>query len=59
MARSYECIQFSVSDCQPDSVKNISCFSRWVEIKKSFFFIHQDDLVKKDFSKVLYKWDCG
>jgi uncharacterized protein YwqG len=31
----------------------------WGDVGVANFFIHPDDLAKKDFSKVLYNWDCG
>lgn len=30
----------------------------WGDVGVANFFIHPDDLAKKDFSKVLYNWDC-
>jgi uncharacterized protein YwqG len=30
----------------------------WGDMGVANFFIHPDDLAKKDFSKVLYNWDC-
>lgn len=31
----------------------------WGDVGVGNFFIHPDDLLKKDFSKVMYNWDCG
>ncbi|TCM70784.1 uncharacterized protein YwqG [Acinetobacter calcoaceticus] len=31
----------------------------WGDLGVGNFFIHPDDLKKRDFSKVLYNWDCG
>lgn len=31
----------------------------WGDVGVANFFIHPDDLAKKDFSKVLYNWDCS
>jgi uncharacterized protein YwqG len=31
----------------------------WGDVGIANFFIHPDDLAKKDFSKVMYNWDCG
>lgn len=31
----------------------------WGDMGIANFFIHPDDLRKKDFSKVMYNWDCG
>lgn len=31
----------------------------WGDVGVANFFIHPDDLRKKDFSKVMYNWDCG
>jgi len=31
----------------------------WGDAGVGNFFIHPDDLAKKDFSKVMYNWDCG
>lgn len=31
----------------------------WGDAGVANFFIHPNDLAKKDFSKVLYNWDCG
>ncbi len=31
----------------------------WGDIGVGNFFIHPDDLKNKDFSKVVYNWDCG
>lgn len=52
---------------QPESVKEyILLFQMggdkeimWGDAGVGNFFIHPDDLAKKDFSKVLYNWDCG
>lgn len=30
----------------------------WGDCGVANFFIHPDDLKNKDFSKVLYNWDC-
>jgi uncharacterized protein YwqG len=30
----------------------------WGDVGVANFFIHPDDLAKKDFSKVMYNWDC-
>jgi uncharacterized protein YwqG len=30
----------------------------WGDVGVGNFFIHPDDLKRKDFSKVLYNWDC-
>lgn len=30
----------------------------WGDVGVANFFIHPDDLARKDFSKVLYSWDC-
>ena len=30
----------------------------WGDLGVGNFFIHRDDLKRKDFSKVLYNWDC-
>jgi uncharacterized protein YwqG len=30
----------------------------WGDAGVANFFIHKDDLIKKDFSKVMYTWDC-
>lgn len=30
----------------------------WGDVGVANFFIHPDDLAKKDFSKVMYSWDC-
>ncbi|NML20093.1 DUF1963 domain-containing protein [Pseudoflavitalea sp. G-6-1-2] len=40
---------------QIDSDKNIM----WGDVGVGNFFIHPDDLAKKDFSKVMYNWDCS
>jgi uncharacterized protein YwqG len=39
---------------QIDSDKEIM----WGDVGVANFFIHPEDLAKKDFSKVLYNWDC-
>lgn len=31
----------------------------WGDVGVANFFIHPDDLSKKDFSKVMYSWDCS
>ena len=31
----------------------------WGDVGVANFFIHPDDLSKKDFSKVIYNWDCS
>jgi uncharacterized protein YwqG len=31
----------------------------WGDMGIAHFFIHPDDLAKKDFSKVMYTWDCS
>ena len=31
----------------------------WGDVGVANFFIHPDDLGKKDFSKVMYNWDCS
>ena len=31
----------------------------WGDYGVANFFIHPDDLAKKDFPKVLYNWDCS
>jgi len=31
----------------------------WGDVGVANFFIHPDDLAKKDFSKVMYNWDCS
>jgi uncharacterized protein YwqG len=31
----------------------------WGDMGVGNFFIHPDDLAKKDFSKIFYTWDCG
>jgi uncharacterized protein YwqG len=31
----------------------------WGDVGVANFFIHPNDLAKKDFSKVVYTWDCG
>jgi uncharacterized protein YwqG len=31
----------------------------WGDVGVANFFIHKDDLAQKDFSKVLYNWDCS
>ncbi|SUC47704.1 Domain of uncharacterised function (DUF1963) [Providencia stuartii] len=31
----------------------------WGDIGVGNFFIHPEDLKNKDFSKVVYNWDCG
>jgi len=31
----------------------------WGDMGVANFFIHPDDLAKKDFSKVMYTWDCS
>lgn len=31
----------------------------WGDVGVANFFIHPDDLMKKDFSKVIYNWDCS
>ena len=30
----------------------------WGDVGVANFFIHPDDLAKKNFSRVLYNWDC-
>lgn len=40
---------------QMDSVEDIM----WGDVGVANFFIHPDDLAKKDFSKVAYNWDCS
>lgn len=40
---------------QIDSDKEIL----WGDVGVANFFIHPDDLAKKDFSKVMYSWDCS
>lgn len=40
---------------QIDSDKEIM----WGDVGVANFFIHRDDLARKDFSKVFYSWDCG
>ena len=32
---------------------------QWGDFGVGNFFIHPDDLVKKDFSRVMYNWDCS
>jgi uncharacterized protein YwqG len=39
---------------QIDSIDDIM----WGDVGIAHFFIHPDDLKRKDFSKVLYTWDC-
>ena len=39
---------------QIDSDKEIM----WGDVGVANFFIHPDDLAKRDFSKVMYSWDC-
>ncbi len=39
---------------QIDSDKHIM----WGDVGVANFFIHPDDLARKDFSKVMYNWDC-
>lgn len=41
---------------QLDSDQTINC--QWGDMGVANFFIKKEDLVKKDFSKVLYNWDC-
>ncbi len=45
----------SVLLLQIDSDKEIM----WGDVGVANFFIHPDDLANKDFSKVLYNWDCS
>lgn len=34
------------------------CYLMWGDCGVANFFIHPDDLKKRDFSKVVYNWDC-
>jgi len=40
---------------QIDSIDEIM----WGDCGVANFFIHPDDLARKDFSKVMYNWDCS
>ena len=41
---------------QLDSDQNINC--QWGDMGVANFFIKKEDLIKKDFSEVLFNWDC-
>lgn len=57
-ARGYEMLKDYVPLLRITSEKeDQECYLKWGENGIANFFIHPDDLKKRDFSKVLYNWD--